>query len=1511
MRASSFAVRSARRARTRRQLQADLDACNSPTDSAPSSSSRPGASRRQPTDDTHDESVDKLLHDVRTLMRSKASPNNSTESDQDDIRSLRDALKRADDQFRQDVVPTEGSSSSSTAEAAREELGVVESIPPPPKANMAKEDENLLSPCEKPAANKSKKPPRTPQTERLARFRARLEKSRLSPEVGSKPSEKNIDDSDVEANMFDHKSDIEALKKDDPEFYKFLEENDATLLDVDDLTFGGDIGLSDFEKDDDAVDEVDDDSDDSTHDADGTRGNTPKQSDDEKPKSASKSPLLKCHLSTTESIFSGEKSQVHGAASTYQEQKNTDSSSDIDSNKGLNVESDKSNSSDSESSQSDSEDNVTGIDLPESDAINKIKNDLQSGDEASALHKSAGIQASHPYPGNTESSSEQRSALKPDQHHQNAKSSSASEGSSSSSESLDGSNHGANESAASSPSQSSEENNKVVPAHDSVADTAEKIQHARCAKGDKQDVISIPGDLIGSENGAEEDVIFVEGSQDKGENDRAIVVELDDDSHKVKSEMVDKNNVGVNTSSEKEVSKQPSSGLLISDGEVDNSATPVDDLGIQPVEHGSRPDATHTQVALIQGKNQSLKSPKMASKDSGSLLSSTTKIRKRVSSRRSSTLKSGENSKVSDGKAVSSAPRLETEGGLECRDKSITPESVSRVSELADDVLKASSPDSSSYEDRKEFEERIAASAEVGIEEQKAETVTDRTGYSSEEDSDEERLEEAAAREAGIADDSTNAVDDNAKNGSETGLKMNVSLNELEPDSDSDETSESETSDGNAATEMEADGYVSNEDGTANGGGNKDLIHSSEEADHSDDCDVLDENDGKVEGSSDGGSEAASHEDSDTEKIEEQNVFSKEDATQTDGEADLTVDGGLVDLKYLRSLKDLVDSNRAGAKVCKKLLLIFQSGRDVLPKSMTGDGKQNPKTKKDPDGDGDMVDEGSSSGEDEYQKDGTITAGKLKFVSTKAYQQAMNLAIIALQDVLDRLLEKPTGKRATDANMSNWVPSNSGRWGSLQSIFRGFVYNMLSLCNSVVDAPTLRFLLKRLERVAPYTHENENLLKRVLRVVLRIWSSDLQHISQETRLQAYLLLNRLAHVPGNTELVLRFCFNSFVSNIAPVCNPRTLPLIRFAIACIVELYGIDMGASYSTLFSYLREMAVTLRTVLVSKDELEDIEKVHNWKFINELRLWSRVLAKYGEEDELRPLIYPYVQVSLGLMGLHPTPRTFPLRLHIASFLTDVVQETGVFIPVVPNLLLLLRCSELKKYPKHSDVKGLEWRALLRVSDDAVKSKGFLSGLVDGVAFEISRFFAIISKHVSFPELSFVAECALRKAAKNMAIAESKSKLILVATKLKATADEIVKARSKADLAPQGAISERGMLACVPGIDAATKMPIERLFEVELERMQKQNRLRDEVSTRKRPNATLSEEDEDESDSSSVASDDGKQRATKKPKTSSSKKTKSSQRASLPSLHVPDVHDGDEQDHVAKLDLDSDSSGSD
>jgi nucleolar complex protein 2 len=537
----------------------------------------------------------------------------------------------------------------------------------------------------------------------------------------------------------------------------------------------------------------------------------------------------------------------------------------------------------------------------------------------------------------------------------------------------------------------------------------------------------------------------------------------------------------------------------------------------------------------------------------------------------------------------------------------------------------------------------------------------------------------------------------------------------------------------------------------------------------------------------------------------------------------------IVDMTVVRDLEKQLSLSRGAFKAAKDLMRMFRAGRELTAVAQGNaptkaqQNKSGKRRRKEDCSDGDG-DDGES--DDEYVDDGSFAAGKVKFATARVYQKVMYLAIVRVQETLDKTLGKPN--RSGTALAARWTPNEHSRWKNLEPMFTSYVSQMLSLTTGMKDASTLRFLLKRSELLVPYTRGNVRLAKRLIRLAINVWTSETRDVSEATKLRAYLLLRCIADEPSNVETVLRAVYNSFYTGISRTCNPRTMPNIMFAAKCIVDLFGVDMAASYTVAFSYLREMAVTLRCVLTSKDRKEDADKVHNWSFINSLRLLAMILSTYGAESELRPLIYPYVQIAIGVMRVQPTPRTYPMRLHIASYLTIIVSSTGVYVPVSAHLFPLLRCGELHRKPARGVTKDLEWRALLRVSDDTVKTKPYLTGLVNGTVLQLSAFYAAVSRHVSFPELSHEGALTLRKFAKDVKVGEWRASAAALGDKIRENAKIVADARARADFGPHGAAGTLGMLEIVPGLEGDRRMPVQRFYDVEVARVKREESMRDE-----------------------------------------------------------------------------------
>jgi nucleolar complex protein 2 len=126
--------------------------------------------------------------------------------------------------------------------------------------------------------------------------------------------------------------------------------------------------------------------------------------------------------------------------------------------------------------------------------------------------------------------------------------------------------------------------------------------------------------------------------------------------------------------------------------------------------------------------------------------------------------------------------------------------------------------------------------------------------------------------------------------------------------------------------------------------------------------------------------------------------------------------------------------------------------------------------------------------------------------------------------------------------------------------------------------------------------------------------------------------------------------NTYRSLLPPMRNttPHTLPSLNLMKNTAAELYLLAQPQSYNHAFTFIRMLAVHLRTVVRSStsgkggENQEAFRAVYNWQYVHAVDFWGKVLAgacskeavegRAGLESPLRPLIYPLSQIALGVV---------------------------------------------------------------------------------------------------------------------------------------------------------------------------------------------------------------------------------------------------------------------------------------
>ena len=248
-----------------------------------------------------------------------------------------------------------------------------------------------------------------------------------------------------------------------------------------------------------------------------------------------------------------------------------------------------------------------------------------------------------------------------------------------------------------------------------------------------------------------------------------------------------------------------------------------------------------------------------------------------------------------------------------------------------------------------------------------------------------------------------------------------------------------------------------------------------------------------------------------------------------------------------------------------------------------------------------------------------------------------------------------------------------------------------------------------------------------------------------------------------------------------------------------ELWGMDATIGYTTGFTFIRQLAIHLRSTITNNSK-DSYKVIYNWQCVHSLDFWSRVLAHHcsslreaesGKESPLRPLIYPTVQVTLGAMRLIPTAQYFPLRFQLIRSLLRISMATNTYIPLASALFEVLNSAEMRKPPKPTTLKALDFSISIRAGKALLRTRVYQDGVGEQVTELFSEFFVLWSKSVSFPELALPVIVMLKRWLKEVSNKKTGNKngklsyaLGLLVQKLESNSRWIVERRAKVDFAP-------------------------------------------------------------------------------------------------------------------------------
>ncbi|KAJ5779969.1 hypothetical protein N7457_005129 [Penicillium paradoxum] len=429
-----------------------------------------------------------------------------------------------------------------------------------------------------------------------------------------------------------------------------------------------------------------------------------------------------------------------------------------------------------------------------------------------------------------------------------------------------------------------------------------------------------------------------------------------------------------------------------------------------------------------------------------------------------------------------------------------------------------------------------------------------------------------------------------------------------------------------------------------------------------------------------------------------------------------------------------------------------------------------------------------------YVNDPDAPEQKYTISDKNVYHQVLVTALNTVPKVLAHHLpvkESASGKIR--------VSLDSKKFKTLTPLIKSHTASVHQLLINLSDASTLKLTLASIEPMLPYLLQFRKVLKTLVKIVVGIWAD--VSTADATRITGFLILRRLMVLgdAGIKETVLKATYEGVVKG-SRNTTVHTLAGVNLMKNSAAEIWGIDQNVSYTAGFSFIRQLAMHLRKSITNTSK-ESYKTIYNWQYVHSLDFWSRVLSQHcdglveaqaGKQSALRPLIYPVVQITLGAMRLIPTATYFPLRFQMTRSLLRISRATGTYIPLSASLLEVLTSAEMRKHPKSSTLKPLDFNTAIRAPKSYLRSRTYQDGIGEQVAELLSEFFVLWSKHIAFPELSVPVIVSLKRWLKQVSARSGGNKnakvnqmILLLVQKVEANARWIEERRMNVSYTPR------------------------------------------------------------------------------------------------------------------------------
>eukprot|EP00112_Aurelia_sp_Birch-Aquarium-sp1_P008912 Seg1996.3 transcript_id=Seg1996.3/GoldUCD/mRNA.D3Y31 product="Protein bud22" protein_id=Seg1996.3/GoldUCD/D3Y31 len=462
-----------------------------------------------------------------------------------------------------------------------------------------------------------------------------------------------------------------------------------------------------------------------------------------------------------------------------------------------------------------------------------------------------------------------------------------------------------------------------------------------------------------------------------------------------------------------------------------------------------------------------------------------------------------------------------------------------------------------------------------------------------------------------------------------------------------------------------------------------------------------------------------------------------------------------------------------------------------------------------------------------------VSKGKLQYKveNSNVFNNLVQICLKSVSTVLHHhLASDKKGKSFKKAAL----PSTSKQWSKVKVTVKNYLMDLLQLLRQLAEPSMVAVVLRHVQDLSPYYACFAKIAKMLIKRLVRMWSSAEEHV----RVLAFLCIRKMAlHMPQLFDFIIKQLYLGFVKH-AKFMSAKTKPLLAFMQNSLIEMFSMDHAITYQYGFIYIRQMAINLRNAITIRKK-DSYQSVYNWQYISCIQLWARVLGEL-HSDTLAPLIYPLVQVILGVIRLIPTTRYYPLRFHCLHSLNMLSKTTNTYIPVASYLVEILESPEFNHKTKPSTAKASDVSYVLKFPKAHLHTRAFQDCIMDNICDLLLEHFVNHSTSIAFPELIFPVCLRMKRFMKKTEVPKFSKQIKQIVDKLQEAGHELSRKRSTANFSPKDVEEVKNWETAY----AQQKNSLQKFCETwqKMREIAKANRVQDEPEDEERN----SSDDEDE-----------------------------------------------------------------